>query len=206
MESLTWIIPYWSPCAYFLLSCLFWPKMFCLFGAHTLLITSHAFLFSVRMLACFCSYESLSSHIPLSWGRPFSKPCATISEFTRGGRGVESFSGVYSVFYEKCCIKSSRYCMETHTLLCTYISICVPYPFAEKQKTHSLPTQLLSFPLILTSELQRALLCVCLCGYMWTPAFQLTKKDVTEKKTNTRGRDELKHPETKLMVIAWLYW
>ena len=71
--------------------CLFFfsdPKCtVCLVLTHSLTLPTHTCLLSVHAWLYLCAYESLPSHIFLSWGRPFSKPCDTIPEFTVGWEG-----------------------------------------------------------------------------------------------------------------------
>lgn len=76
---------------------------------HTSFLVAHASVF-LR------AYESLSSHILLSWGRPFSKPCATILEFTEGGAGKCCWILFWCLkwLYEKCCIEAIQY-WKIHT-------------------------------------------------------------------------------------------
>lgn len=114
MDSLTWFILKRSLGAYFLLFSLLLsdPKCtVCLVLPHCWSLPTHTSFLVAHASVFLRAYESLSSHILLSWGRPFSKPCATIPEFTEGGAG----KGCWILFwclkwlYKKSCIEAIQY-------------------------------------------------------------------------------------------------
>lgn len=118
VESLTWFIQIHSPCAYFLLSrlLLFWPKMYHLFGANTLLITSYAHFFSRRaglrvfFCCCFikmCIWITFIPHLSLLRTILFRSLCQKIPGFTGGD--VESFSSCAPCLSGKYCKENIHY-------------------------------------------------------------------------------------------------
>lgn len=132
VESLTWFIPHRSPCAYFLLSSLLLsdPKCtVCLLLTRCWTLPTHISFLGVHACVYLCAYESLSSHILLSWGWPFSKPHVTIPEFTLGREGGVFRSTHYNIHRLKhryinvfmYSISTYRHTKDTSSL-CTIIS------------------------------------------------------------------------------------